>query len=83
MLPSVEAELLFRKVVLSGAATGSAGPTNDAETDPAGNLKPSREKSTDRIDGIAAWCDALFARHVAGEPADEVSAYETVRTILT
>jgi len=46
-------------------------------------LKPSREKSTDRIDGIAAWCDALFARHVAGEPRDEVSAYETVRTILT
>jgi phage terminase large subunit-like protein len=55
----------------------------NAETDPAGNLKPSREKSTDRIDGIAAWCDALFARHVAGEPRDEVSAYETVRTILT
>lgn len=34
----------------------------NVEQDPAGNLKPSRDKSTERIDGIAAWCDALYAR---------------------
>ncbi len=32
-----------------------------ADEDAAGNIKPSKEKSSERIDGVAAWCDALFA----------------------
>lgn len=32
-----------------------------AEEDPAGNIKPSRSKSTEKIDGVAAWCDAMVA----------------------
>jgi phage terminase large subunit-like protein len=46
-----------------------------AEQDPAGNLKPSRDKSTEKIDGVAAWCDALYAWANA-DPADEESVWE-------
>ncbi|MHB8459121.1 MAG: terminase TerL endonuclease subunit, partial [Candidatus Limnocylindrales bacterium] len=48
-----------------------------AAQDPAGNIKPDRERSSDKIDGVAAWCDALFAWAHA-EPAEEdfVSVYE-------
>lgn len=31
------------------------------EMDAAGNIKPSKDKSSEKIDGISAWCDALFA----------------------
>ena len=31
-----------------------------ASEDAAGNLKPDRERSAEKIDGVAAWCDALF-----------------------
>ena len=31
-----------------------------ATMDAAGNIKPDREKSSEKIDGVAAWCDALF-----------------------
>ena len=31
-----------------------------AAEDAAGNIKPDKANSTDRIDGVAAWCDALF-----------------------
>lgn len=34
-------------------------------TDPAGNLKPDKEKSTDRIDGISALCNAIACSLVA------------------
>jgi phage terminase large subunit-like protein len=47
-----------------------------AEEDAAGNIKPSREKSSEKIDGVAAWCDALFAWGNA-EPEEEWhSVYE-------
>ena len=49
-----------------------------AEIDAAGNIKPSRERSSEKIDGIAAWCDALFA--MAAAPPEEPlgpSVYET------
>ena len=36
--------------------------------DAAGNIKPDRERSADKIDGVAAWCDALFAWAGAPEP---------------
>ena len=32
-----------------------------ATQDAAGNIKPDRERSSEKIDGVAAWCDALFA----------------------
>ena len=32
-----------------------------ASEDAAGNIKPDRERSTDKIDGVAAWVDALVA----------------------
>ena len=55
-----------------------------AEIDAAGNIKPSREKSSDKIDGIAAWCDALFAW--AAAPPDEAeymdSAWDTPHSIV-
>ena len=49
-----------------------------AEIDAAGNIKPSRERSRAKIDGVAAWCDALFA-WAASDPDDapEPSVYET------
>jgi phage terminase large subunit-like protein len=40
-----------------------------AEQDAAGNIKPSKAKSADRIDGVAAWVDALFASMVEAEAA--------------
>ena len=38
-----------------------------ATQDAAGNIKPDREKSAEKIDGVAAWCDALFAWATAPE----------------
>jgi hypothetical protein len=32
-----------------------------ADQDAAGNIKPSKSKSREKIDGVAAWCDALYA----------------------
>lgn len=54
-----------------------------ASQDAAGNLKPDRERSSEKIDGVAAWCDAFFA-WAAAEPEEEpfVSVYET-RGIVT
>ncbi len=45
------------------------------ETDAAGNLKPSKKKSTDRIDGIVAGVMALGRALVAGP--EKRSGYET------
>ncbi len=44
-----------------------------AEIDPAGNIKPSKKKSTDRIDGIVALTMALGRAIVS---PDETSVYE-------
>lgn len=45
------------------------------ELDPAGNIKPSKKKSTERIDGIVALVMALGRAMVV--PAEEQSVYET------
>lgn len=47
----------------------------EAETDPAGNVKISKKKSREKIDGIAALVNALAG--VVSEPAEEESVYET------
>jgi phage terminase large subunit-like protein len=53
-----------------------------ATQDAAGNIKPDREKSAEKIDGVAAWCDALFA-WANVEPLDGPSIYnERGLTIL-
>ena len=43
--------------------------------DPAGNLKPAKDKSTERIDGIVATDHGDRARHGAGEQPPR-SVYE-------
>ena len=43
--------------------------------DPAGNIKPAKDKSSEKIDGIAALVDAIFV-HLNGEP-ESASVYET------
>lgn len=45
-----------------------------AETDAAGNIKPSKKKSRERIDGIVALIEAIGRAIVAREP--EVSVYD-------
>lgn len=43
-------------------------------TDPAGNVKPDKANSADKIDGISALCDAMS--EVLARPPKRVSAYE-------
>jgi len=50
-----------------------------AQQDPAGNIKPAKDKSTEKIDGIVALIMALGRAMVTGETA---SVYET-RGVLT
>ena len=48
-----------------------------ATQDAAGNIKPDRGKSSEKIDGVAAWCDALFAwAATPAEPEFFDSAYD-------
>lgn len=44
--------------------------------DPAGNIKPDKERSTERIDGIVAICNAL-GRALARDVNAGRSIYET------
>lgn len=48
-----------------------------ASQDPAGNLKPDREKSADKIDGFAALLDAVFVWQHAAPAEDTTSIYDT------
>lgn len=50
-----------------------------ARQDAYGNIKPDRAASTEKIDGVAAWCDALHVM-LAGV-GDEASGYETYRSL--
>lgn len=43
-------------------------------TDPAGNVKPDRRRSSEKIDGVAALVDAMARAMVAGKPRS--SAYD-------
>ena len=46
-----------------------------AVEDAAGNLKPDRERSSEKIDGLVAWCDALFAWANAPEEPTPVEPF--------
>lgn len=47
-----------------------------ASQDPAGNLKPDREKSADKIDGFAALLDAVFVWQHSASVEEFTSIYE-------
>ncbi len=71
----------WEKLVVSGKLRHGGNPvlrwmaSNVAvEIDAAGNLKPSKKKSTERIDGIAAGIMALGRALLTSEPR---SVYDT------
>ncbi len=75
------------KLVVSGKLRHGGNPvlrwmaSNVAvEMDAAGNLKPSKKKSTERIDGIVACIMALGRAMI--QPEDSGSVYET-RGLIT
>lgn len=49
--------------------------------DPAGNIKPDKERSTERIDGIAALVNAL-GRALVGNAGGGRSTYETKELVF-
>ncbi len=52
-----------------------------ASQDPAGNLKPDREKSADKIDGFAALLDAVFVWQHFAPDEEFTSIYEEPRSL--
>ena len=67
----------FEKLVISGKLRHAGDPVLrsmashvSVETDAAGNLKPSKKKSTERIDGLVAAIMALGRSLVAGAEPD-------------
>ena len=73
----------LEKLVMSGKLHHGGHPvlrwmaSNVAvETDAAGNLKPSKKKSTERIDGIVAMIMALGRSMVAEPEAEDVTLTE-------
>jgi phage terminase large subunit-like protein len=58
----------------AGSAPPWSAPFNVAQ-DPAGNLKPAKDKSTERIDGIVALIMAIGRAMVAQEPQPEYSMF--------
>ena len=77
----------LEKLVVSGKLRHGANPvlrwmaSNVAvETDAAGNLKPSKKKSTERIDGIVAAIMALD--RAMQQPEEQSSVYETRGLII-
>lgn len=72
----------FEKLIVSGKLRHGDHPVMkwmvshvSVESDPAGNIKASKKKSTDRIDGVVATIMALGRAMVA--PAKFASVYET------
>lgn len=72
----------LEKIILSGKLIHNNNPvlkwmiTNvAAKTDPAGNIKPDKEKSNEKIDGIVTLIMALGL--AITKPAEKVSVYET------
>lgn len=45
------------------------------DTDPSGNVKPSKATSADKIDGVSALCDAMY--EAINDRAARISDYET------
>ena len=77
----------LEKLVVSGKLRHGDNPvlrwmaSNVAvETDAAGNLKPSKKKSTERIDGIVAGIMALG--RAMQQPEQQSSVYETRGLII-
>ena len=76
---------LFEDLVVSGKLYHGGNPVLRwmaanvvIETDAAGNIKPNRKRSSDKIDGVVATIMALGRVNVGGN----VSVYET-RGVLT
>jgi hypothetical protein len=59
----------FQKLIVAQASSGSVAPlmTADIGINTAGNLKPAKDKSTERIDGIVAAIVAIGRAMVAQE----------------
>ena len=77
-----EPSKMLERLVLSGAIDHAGHEVlrwmaeNVAITqDPAGNIKPAKDKSSEKIDGIAGLVDAIFV-HLNSEP-EAASVYET------
>ena len=78
----------FEKVVLTGKVEHFGNPvlrwmlsSTVVKTDPAGNIKPDKEKSTQKIDGIVASIMAL-GEWMTAQTNDESNPYEN-RGLLT
>ncbi len=78
----------FEKLVLTGKIEHFGNPvlrwmlaSTLVKTDPAGNIKPDKEKSTQKIDGIVASIMAL-GEWMTAQTNDESNPYET-RGLLT
>ena len=72
----------IERLVVSGKLIHGAHPVLTwcaanvvVEMDPAGNIKPSRRKSGEKIDGIVAL--AMAIGRMMAEPYEEPSIYET------
>jgi hypothetical protein len=50
-------------------------PTRWPFEDAAGNLNPDRERSSEKIDGVVGWRDALFAWATAPEELAKVEPF--------
>ena len=50
-----------------------------AQQDALGNIRPDRQRSKEKIDGLAAWCDALHV--MTAGAGDEASGYESYRSL--
>ena len=73
----------FEKLVIGGAVRHNNNPVLrwmasnvTVETDAAGNIKPSKAKSTEKIDGITGLVMAI-GRAIADNPDGLLSRYET------
>jgi phage terminase large subunit-like protein len=72
----LETLVLSKRLVHGGHPVLTWCASNVAvETDPAGNIKPSKRRARDRIDGVAALVTALSRAMVQAAPV--VSIYET------
>jgi phage terminase large subunit-like protein len=65
----------FERLVVNGMIEHDGNPVVTTEMDAAGNVKPSKGKSSEKIDGVAALLNAL-SRAIA-EPGKKKSVYDT------
>lgn len=74
----------FMKLALEGKLTHGGHPVlawmvdnTHVRTDPAGNIKPDKQKSTEKIDGVVATIMALDRAIRGGNANAGVSAYDS------